>query len=200
MSTVSLALGAAPAWRRRGGVALATVATLLLGACMPSTRYHEPTRLARSADVPGAEATAAALAGEWIGQYDAPLYGRRGGLRVSLHRVARPGPDGTVVSSVAGTATLLDAHAASGSVQGSAARPAIAVDSARVGTGRVALWFEPFADADCGCTIQLRLDGALAADTLGGRLRGDVAATVASERRGGWRVVRVVPTIARTTR
>ena len=48
-----------------------------------------------------------------------------------------------------------------------------------------------FADPESGATLQVRMDGALVADTLGGRLRADGAVTVAPERRGGWRLVRV---------
>ncbi|HEY0778541.1 MAG TPA: hypothetical protein VGD56_11305 [Gemmatirosa sp.] len=161
----------------------AAAALAATAACVPASQYHEPRPalgFAAATDARGADTTAAALAGDWAGQFDAPYYARRGALRLSLRRVVRA--DGrTATTTVAGTATLADGTA-----------PArVAIDSARVARGRVVFFFEPFADQETGATIRLRLDGALAADTLGGRLRADAAATVAPERRGGWRVVRV---------
>lgn len=160
--------------------ALAAVAIVaaVSTSCTPASRYHEPHLALAGTNAPGVDSTAAALAGDWTGQYDAPFYDRRGALRLSLRRVARVS-DGAVTSTVAGTATFAGPSAP------------VAVDSAHVGRGRVVLFFAPFADQESAATVQLRLDGRLAADTLGGRLRADAAATVAPEHRGGWRVVRV---------
>ena len=166
---------------------IGTTALAAAVACTPTSRYREPRAGFAG---PGAssggrdvEATAAALAGEWAGEYDGPLYARRGALRLSLRRVAR-GAGGSAASSVAasvtGTATL--SHGATSTHT--------AIDSAHVGRGRVVLFLAPVADAASGATVWVRLDGALAADTLGGRLRADGAATAAAERRGGWRLVR----------
>jgi hypothetical protein len=171
--------------RRALGRRAATIAALAAAAtnCVPASRYHEPRAAFAGPGTPSgspdAEATASSLAGDWAGQYDAPLYGRRGALRLSLRRVPRA-TDGSVASTVTGTATLSHEATPIG----------IAVDSARVGRGRVVVYLAPFADPVSGATVRVRLDGALAGDTLGGRLRADGAATAAAERRGGWRLVR----------
>lgn len=162
--------------------------------CVPASRYHEPQLAPERAGVPvveapGVDATAAALAGDWAGQYDSPYYARRGALRLTLRRVVRV-VDGTSTSTVAGSATIADGSAP----------VRVAVDSARVGRGRVVLFFAPFADQASANTLRLRLDGALAADTLGGRLRADAAATVAPEHHGGWRLVRVAAPAAMAVR
>lgn len=161
--------GPPPSYRR----ALAAAVAVAIAGCVPASRYREPIAAPAGTDAPGVEATTAALVGDWRGEFDAPLYGRRGALQLSLRRVAR----GTPGSTVAGTATTSDGQR-------------LGVDSARVGRGRVVLWLAPLVDQASGNTVWVRLDGALAADTLGGRLRGDAAATTAAERRGGWRVVR----------
>lgn len=165
-------------------VAVAAFASATLGCVVPASRYHEPRAAFAGTGAPSAmpsvDATAAALAGDWAGQYDSPVYARRGALRLSLWRVAHV-VAGARTSTVAGTVTLA----------GGSTPTRVAVDSARVGRGRVVLFLEPFADRESGATVQLRLDGALAADTLGGRLRGNGAATAAAEHRGGWRLVRV---------
>ena len=163
----------------------AAALTALGGACAPASRFHEPQLAPTLAAAPGADTTAAALVGEWSGHFDAPYYARRGTLQMSLKRVARV-EAGTVTSTVAGTATIADRSIPI----------RMTIDSARVGRGRVVLFLEPFADQESGATISLRLDGSLAADTLGGRLRADAAATVPSERHGGWRLTRVVSTAA----
>lgn len=179
-ATVSAAVTAAV---QHGAPWLAVAALAAAGAaCVPSSRYHEPQPVARSAESPGVDSTAAALVGDWAGHYDAPLYARRGDLRLSLRRVAHAS-DGAVAGSVVGTATFA----------GASIPARVVVDSARVGRGRVVLFLAPLVDQESAATVQLRLDGVLAADTLGGRLRADLAATVAPERRGGWRVVRVLP-------
>lgn len=162
---------------RAGALAIVMAA---VGGCVPASRYHEPQLAQPAASAVGADATAAALAGDWTGQYDAPYYARRGTLRMSLRRVARVN-DGALTSTVAGTATIADATAPTH----------VTIDSARVGRGRVVLFLAPFADQESGATLRLRLDGALAADTLGGRLRADAAATVPGEHHGGWRLIRV---------
>jgi hypothetical protein len=165
-----------------------TGAALAAASCTPSSRYREPRAAIAGTGVPSVEATTAALAGEWAGEYDGPLYARRGALGLSLRRVARvavarPGSGSTAdraTSALTGTATLR--HGATVS--------RIPIDSAQVGRGRLVLVLAPFADVESGATIRVRLAGALAADTLGGRLRADGAVTAAAERRGGWRVVR----------
>jgi hypothetical protein len=126
--------------------------------------------------VSGVDATAAALVGDWAGQYHSPVYAHRGDLRVSLRPAVRTAA-GAAARTVAGTATVSGIPTE--------------VDSARVDGGRVVMWLAPFADRATGNTVWIRLDGALAADTLGGRLQGHAAVTAAAERRGGWRVVRV---------
>ncbi len=167
---------------RRARVALVLGAGLaaMSVACVPASRYHEPRLAFADAAAPGADATAASLAGDWAGQYDAPFYARRGALQLSLRRVARVS-GGVVTNTIVGTATI----------GGGSAPARVAIDSARVGRGRVALFLAPFADAESGATLQVRMDGAVVADTLGGRLRADGAVTVAPEHRGGWRLVRV---------
>lgn len=174
------ATGSTPVTLRAALAAFLTAASV---GCVPASRYHEPRPTLGSADTPGVDSTAAALAGDWTGQYDAPVYARRGALRISLQRVAHVS-SGALTSTVAGSATIAGAFAPT----------RVDIDSARVGRGRVVLYLAPFADHETGATVQLRLDGALAADTLGGRLRADAAATVAPEHHGGWRLVRVAST------
>jgi hypothetical protein len=171
---------------RAAATAAAGAAVAAVVGCVPASRYREPRAALAGTGAPSVDATVAALAGEWTGQYDGPLYARRGVLGLSLRPVAgRPATGraeaGRAAGTVAGSATLR--HGATPSH--------IAVDSAQVGRGRVVLFLAPFADPESGATIRVRLDGALAADTLGGRLRADGAATAAAERRGGWRLVRV---------
>lgn len=162
---------------------MSAAAVAMVGAaCVPSSRYREPRPVPSSTAVPNIDATAAALAGDWTGQYDAPFYARRGALRLSLRRIEYLA-GGALTSTVAGTATISGPFAAAH----------ITVDSARVGRGRVVLFLAPYADQESGATVQIRMDGALAADTLGGRLRVDGAATVAPEHRGGWRLIRAAP-------
>ncbi|GJG88778.1 hypothetical protein tb265_39590 [Gemmatimonadetes bacterium T265] len=160
--------------------ALAALVVIAGAGCAPSSQLRAPQLAPGNADAPGVAATVAALAGTWTGQYDAPVYARRGALQLALRPAARV-DGGTRTSTVVGSATIAGA--------GASAR--VALDSARVGRGRVVLYFAPFADPESGATLRLRLDGALAGDTLGGRLRADAAATVVPERHGGWRLVRV---------
>ncbi len=187
---VARSSGVTHVWARCAARAPAAVAVMIAAGagCIPTSQYRAPHAAAPAEPAgPGvaatAASTAAALVGDWTGQYDAPIYARRGAMRVSLRRVART-VGGVGISTVAGTATF---------AAGAAANDSAVVDSARVTPGRVVLWFQPMAEQASGATLQVRLDGALAGDTLGGRLRADAAATATSERHGGWRLIRVAP-------
>ncbi len=162
--------------RARGATLAAAALVAAVAGCVRPSSYREPRLAPGQPGASSVDATAAALVGDWAGQYHSPVYAHRGDLRVSL-RPAAPGAAGAATLAVAGTVSI------SGTLT--------EVDSARVDRGRVVMWLAPFADRATGYTVWLRLDGALAADTLGGRLQGHAAATAAAERRGGWRVVRV---------
>ncbi len=166
----------------RGRARAALPLAALLAGCVPASRYRAPQAVPL-----GGDATAAALLGDWVGRYDSPMYDRRGGLTVSLRRGGRGVVGAVTLDGVPGAP---DDRGAPERARTPTASVALAIDSAQVGAGRVVLWLRPYGDPGCGCTVAIRLDGALAADTLGGRLRADAAATVAPERGGGWRVIR----------
>jgi hypothetical protein len=170
--------GTGPCARR---LAIALAAAVLSGAC------GRP--LAGAAAGAPRPLSAADLAGTWRGDYEGRTYARRGALVVHLDARADT-LTGYVELGGLPRNRKSDGFPLTAAERRDARTVRVPIRGARLTGSAVTITSDGYEDAGCDCGVTLVFTGRLTGDTLAGRFTGEVAPTVAPERRGRWRTVR----------
>jgi hypothetical protein len=135
----------------------------------------------------------AALAGDWVGEYESPAVGRGGSIVFRLV-AGRDTARGDVVMVPRGSqAALTRAPLAEAGtvVRATLTSQVLTIRFVRLEADRVTGSLDPYRDPDCGCTVFTSFEGTLAGDRLQGTFetRGAPGGTVS----GRWSVARRTP-------
>ena len=162
---------------------IALVAAVAAAACAPAPPSPVPV---------SAPEGAAALAGEWTGEYESPALGRAGSIVFHLD-AGRDTAQGDVVMVQRGSQGALQrAPAEPGTVVRASMTPQVlTIRFVRVLGDRVTGMLDPYLDPDCGCTVYTAFEGTLAGDRLRGTF--ETRGSPAGPATGTWSVHRRAP-------